>query len=130
MKLKMSARRGLAVAVALVAVIVSGVMGTLAETAPGELACRFARDASGESARTYPTPIQAAAAFAADLLRTDRRLIESSGGVIDVTGSDTRVGEIFQGGRLFAVRDHGQTVALLIVLRGTGGWVVSRSYVC
>ena len=36
LKLKVSARGGLAVAIALVAVIVSGVMGALAETAPGE----------------------------------------------------------------------------------------------
>jgi hypothetical protein len=130
MKLKVSTRGGFAVAIALVAVIVSGVVGTLAETAPGELACRFARDASGESAHVYPTAIQAAAAFAADLLHTERRSIESNGGVIDVTGSDTRVGEIFEGGKLYAVRDHGRTLALLIVLRGTGGWEVTRSYVC
>jgi hypothetical protein len=126
---RMPKRAGVAAALAVVAVIVSGAMGIRAETAPEELACQFVGVSTDESGLTYPTAIDAAAAFAAGESKVKPSLIESSRGVIDVTGRATVAGERI-GGNVFAVRDHGRTVGFLHVSRDFGGWTVGTVELC
>lgn len=127
----MSKRGAAAVAIAVVAVVVSGLVGIRAQTAPGELACEWFGLGHGEPTRTHPRAVDAAIAWATSLHEIGGKPIPTGPGwVIDVTGADIQVGEIASDGRAFAVRDHGRTEALLFVIRQGGGWVVGRDYSC
>lgn len=127
----MTKRGAAAVTIAAVVVVVSGIAGVRAQTAPGELACEFFGLGHGEPTRTHPTADDAAVAWATSLHEIKGKPIPTgSSWVIDVTGADIQVGEIPSDGRAFAVRDHGRTEALLFVIREGGGWVVGRDYSC
>jgi len=127
----MPKRDAVAMTIAVVTVVVSGVVAVRAQTAPGELACEWFGLGHGEPTRTHPTAVDAAIAWATSLHETRRKPIPTGPGwVIDVTGADIQVGEIPPNGRAFAVRDHGRTEALLFVIRQGGGWVVGRDYSC
>jgi hypothetical protein len=126
--LKTSNREVVAVTVAVVAVIVSGVMGARATTAPEDLACEFVGLSHGSDLR-YPTAISAAAGYASGALQTEPTLLEMNGGVIEVPASATLEGDAL-GAKVFALRDHGRTVGLLSVHRDFRGWGVGRVELC
>jgi hypothetical protein len=130
MRLKVSIRGGLAVAIALVTVIVSGVIGALAETAPGELDCRFVAVGTPLTTRSYPSAEQAATAFAKSLSEIEGSRFPGTLAAVDVTGTETIAGAIPEESRLFAIRGHGRTVALVVVSKEIGSWVTSTDYVC
>jgi hypothetical protein len=130
MKLRMSARAGLAVAIAVVAVLVSGVMGPLAETAPGELDCQFVAVGMPQPSTSYPSAEEAATAFAQSLSEIEGSRFPGTLAAVDVTGTDTIAGAIPEEARLFAIRGHGRTVALVVVSKEIGSWVASTDYVC
>ena len=127
--LQTSIRDLVAVTVAIGAVIVSGVVGALATTAPEDLACEFVGVSADESGRTYPTAVAAAAAFASGVLNTEPESLETDGGVIEVPASTTIDGYA-PGANVFALRDHGRTVGLVAVYRDVGGWAVGRVELC
>jgi hypothetical protein len=128
--MKMSARGGLAVAIALVTVIASGVIGALAETAPGELDCQWIAVGTPLTSTSYPSAEQAATAFAQSLSEIEGNRFPATLAAVDVTGTDTIAGAIPDEARLFAVRGHGRTVALVVVSKEIGSWVTSTDYVC
>lgn len=64
-------------------------------------------------------------------MRDKDRPIPTFRGVIDMTDSARPAGDKPpQDGKVFAVRNHGQTAALLFVMQTSGGWDVTRSYRC
>ena len=130
--LKTSIRGIVAVTVAIVAVIVSGVMGARATTAPEDLACRFVAVGIGEPGpgSGHPTAEAAAAAYAQSLGEIYRNRFPGLLGVTDVTGADTVADSLPEGGRIFAVRTHGRTIALVAVSKGSGSWDATSDYVC
>jgi len=123
----MSKRGAAAVTIAFMTVVVSGIVGVRAQTPPEELACRFFGVSASETSHIRPTPTEAAQAYAAGMRDKDRP-IPTFRAVIDVTDSARPAGDKPpQDGKAFAVRNHGQTVALLFVTRTSGGWDVTRS---
>lgn len=126
--LQASIRGVAAVTVAIVAVIVSGVMGARSTTAPEDLACNFVGVSADESGRTYPTAVAAAAAFASGVLPTKPTSLERGGGVVEVPSS--AIEGHAPGANVFALRDHGRTVGLISVYRDIGGWAVGRVELC
>ena len=132
MRMRLSTRGGLAIGIALVAVIFAGVMGTLAETAPGELACQWVAVGILEPGpgSGHPSADQAATAYAKSLGEIESSRFPGKLRVVDVTGSDTMAGDVSESGRVFAVRGHGRTFALIVVRDEVGGWVASNDYVC
>jgi broad specificity phosphatase PhoE len=127
--LQTSIRGRVAVTVAIAAVIVSGVMGALATTAPEDLACDFVGVSTDESGRTYPTAVAAAAAFASVVLHTEPEVLETDGGVVEVPASATTEAHD-PGANIFALRDHGRTVGFVAVHPDGGGWAVGQVELC
>jgi hypothetical protein len=125
----MSIRAAIAGAVAVAVVIAAGAFDVTTSTAPGELACEFVGVSVSEMPRPRRTPTDAAATYAAGLLATHPDAIVANRGVVDVTGSAALGVEPIPG-TVFAVRDHGRTIAFLTVRRDTGGWTVGRTYAC
>jgi hypothetical protein len=126
--LQASIRGVAAVTVAIAAVIVSGVMGARATTAPEDLACNFVGVSADESGRTYPRAVAAAAAFASGVLHAKPTSVERAGGVVVVPSS--AIEGHAPGPNVFALRDHGRTVGLISVHRDLGGWGVDRVELC
>lgn len=124
-----SIRGVVAVTIAIAAVGVSGVMGAGATTALEGLACEFVGVSAGESGRTYPTALAAAATFASGVLHTEPEQLETDGGVIEVPAS-TAIDGYPPGANVFAIRDHGRTLGLISVNRDIGGWAIGRVELC
>ena len=124
-----SIRGMVGVASAIVVVLVAGIVGASARTEPNELACQWVGVGANETGGTYPTAIAAAAGFAGGVLDADPSMIETDGGVVEVSGSATFSGATGDG-RVFAIRDHGRTVGLLTVHGDVGGWAVGRVELC
>lgn len=119
-----------AFALAVAAVLVSGIVGVQTQTAPGKLACEFFAMSASETSHTRSIPIEAAQAFAVGMRDMDRPIPTFRGGDRRDGFSGTCRRQTPPDGRVFAVRNHGQTVALLFVLQGPGGWDVRRTYAC
>lgn len=120
-----------AVALAVAAVVVSGIVGVQTQTALGELACEFVAVGMPLSTRSYPSAERAATAYAESLSAIEGHRFPGTLGAIEVMDSDTMAGDVSENRRVFAVRGHGRTVALVVITGGEGGsWVVSGDFVC
>ncbi len=80
--------------------------------------------------RSYPPAERAATAYAESLIEIEGHRFPGTLGVIEVIASDTMAGDVSENRRVFAVRGHGRTVALVVISKESGGWVVSGDYVC
>ncbi len=119
-----------AVALAVAAVVASGIAGVQAQTAPGELACEFVAVGMPQPSRSYPSPERAAAAYAESLSEIEGHRFPGTLGVIEVLDPNTMAGDVSENRRVFAVRGHGRTVALVVISKESGSWVVSGDYAC